>query len=113
MVTPRIVKLFYAAAAVVLLSGAFAICQAQGQTHVMDVLPGTSFLGHDFVAVPFGTLDFGGAVGEQNTGNAAIVTTNGQIQAAPSHGSVARRAAVDDRGRHAPAPPRARRPCHE
>ena len=86
MLTPRIVKLFYAAAAVVLLSGAFAICQAQGQTHVMDVLPGTSFLGHDFVAVPFGALDFGGAVGEQNTGNAAIVTTNGQIQAAPSHG---------------------------
>ena len=88
MLTPRIVKLFYAAAAVVLLSGAFAICQAQVmlQTHVMDVLPGTSFLGHDFVAVPFGTLDFGGAVGEQNTGNAAIVTTNQQVQAAPSHG---------------------------
>src|SRR5947208_14792813 len=85
MLTPRIVQLFYAAAAVVLLSGAFAICQAQVilQTHVMDVLPGTSFLGHDFVAVPFGTLDFGGAVGEQNTGNDAIVTRNHQVKAPP------------------------------
>lgn len=56
------------------------------QRHLMEILPGTAVLGVPFIGVPFLSLDFGGTLGVRPTGQASMLTINGNVQPSDTHG---------------------------